>query len=1206
MKSEDLKPNKILRGPLFPEPVQVLIATPMGTAVKLIGKGLNTSKLFDLVLTPEKLALLETTPDTEPFDGDSKMFRLGIEAMRLQLAFEYDPYFSLSIARVDPLPHQLEAVYDYFLRLPRIRFLLADDPGAGKTIMAGLLIKELKIRGLVKRTLIITPASLSFQWQREMKDKFRENFEVIRSDILRANYGSNPWQDKNQVITSISWVSRIEDAKESLLRSHWDLIIVDEAHKMSASSRDNKTLAYQLGEALSGVTDHYLLMTATPHKGDAENFCLFLELLDRDVYGDVKSLEEAMRKHEAPFYLRRVKEALVTFPDPDTGKVKTLFTKRFVQTTEFQISDQEWEFYDALTRYVEDQSIKAASEDSARGRALGFTMAMLQRRFASSTYAARRSLERMKEKRERILADPEAYRQSQITKRLPEDFEDLTDEERQVIMAELEDLVISYDPAVLKEEILELGKLIDQARRLEQAEVESKLVKLRQLLTEHGIFKDPKMKLLIFTEHKDTLDYLVGDGKDGRPLGKLVEWGLSTTQIHGGMKVGDRDSPGTRICAEREFRESAQVMVATEAAGEGINLQFCWFMINYDVPWNFVRLEQRMGRIHRYGQEKNCLILNFISTNTREGRVMQVIFERAKRAEDDLDPHRTGKVFNVLGDVFPANQLEKMIRDMYAHNQMTEELIKQRIVEEVDRSRFEHITNSTLEGLAKRELNLSAIIGKSAEAKERRLVPEVIEDFFVQAAPTSGIQLRPVGPEASPRPLRGGEGQGEGAASSLPSSHIYRVGRVPRQLWPIGERLEPRFGKLGREYKQVVFDKEFLKKDATLEWVTPGHPLFESVREDLLENAASDLQRGSMFYDLHTSTPYRLDFFAASVKDGRDHQLHRRLFAVRADVIPSPGGEGQGEGGISLNSQPSTPNLSIKQPTVLLDLAIASQSAQPPDGAACLPDRTAAEQFLIQTALNPMLAEVTAERARETQTITKHLEISLNELIHRQNMRLAELMEMQQRGDTSQPLAANIKQTEDRIDELNGRLEHRRAELERERECMIGDIQHVARAWVLPHPERNTPQIAAMVADPEIERIAVQFAIKHEEAEGRVVESVETENRGFDLISRKPHPEDPKTAIDVRFIEVKGRADTGDIALTSNEYNTAKRLKKDYYLYIVLHCATAPSLNIFQDPAILDWQPIVKVEHYRLRQDSIKHPVELNEDPVPYRTGGSS
>src|SRR5204863_9265785 len=343
--------------------------------------------------------LLETSPDAEPFDGDPQKFRLGIEAMRLQLAYEYDPYFSLSIARVDPLPHQLEAVYDYFMRLARIRFLLADDPGAGKTIMAGLLLKEMKIRGLVKRTLIITPASLSFQWQRELKDKFRENFEVIRSDVLRANYGQNPWQEKNQVITSVSWVSRVDDAKESLLRSQWDLIIVDEAHKMSAYSRDKKTLAYELGEELGKRTDHYLLMTATHHKGDPENFCLFLELLDRDVYGDVKSLEEAMRRQEAPFYLRRVKEALVTFPDPDTGKVKALFTKRIVRTTEFKIGeegpDNEWEFYDALTRFVEDQSIKAASEDSARGRALGFTMAMLQRRFASSIYAVRRSLQRM-------------------------------------------------------------------------------------------------------------------------------------------------------------------------------------------------------------------------------------------------------------------------------------------------------------------------------------------------------------------------------------------------------------------------------------------------------------------------------------------------------------------------------------------------------------------------------------------------------------------------------------------------------------------------------------------------------------------------------------------------------------------------------------------------------------------------------------------
>src|SRR5947208_9874757 len=467
MQLDQLKPNVIVHGAIFPEPVQVIVVVPMGNSVKLIGKGLTTGKVHEPILNAEQLASLEATPEKEPFDGDALRFRLGIEALRLGLAYEYDPYFSLSIARVDPLPHQLEAVYDYFVKLPRIRFLLADDPGAGKTIMAGLLIKELKIRGLVRRTLIVTPANLSFQWQRELKDKFHEQFEVIRSDVLRANYGTNPWQERNQVITSVSWVSRIEDAKESLLRSHWDLIIVDEAHKMSAYSADKKTLAYQLGESLSQMTDHYLLMTATPHKGDPENFCLFLELLDRDIYGSVESLEEAMRRHHAPFYLRRTKEALVSFPDPETGQVKKLFTKREVRTASFELDGDEYDFYDALTRYVEDQSIKASEDDSARGRALSFTMAMLQRRFASSVYAVRRSLERMRDKRQRILADPEKYRKDQIDDRLPDDFDDLPEDEQMEIEARLEGVVASVDPIALREEIQRLGKLVEHARALE-------------------------------------------------------------------------------------------------------------------------------------------------------------------------------------------------------------------------------------------------------------------------------------------------------------------------------------------------------------------------------------------------------------------------------------------------------------------------------------------------------------------------------------------------------------------------------------------------------------------------------------------------------------------------------------------------------------------------------------------------------------------
>jgi superfamily II DNA or RNA helicase len=1136
MQREQLKSNIILRGPLFPEPVQVIVTVPLGEAIKVIAKGLRTSQVYEPVLSDDELGRLEASPEKEPFDGDPHTFRLGVEALRLGLAYEYDPYFSLSIARVEPLPHQLEAVYDYFIKLARIRFLLADDPGAGKTIMAGLLVKELKIRGLIQRTLIIAPANLCFQWQRELKDKFREQFEIVRSDVLRANYGSNPWQEKNQVITSVSWVSRIEDAKDSLLRSQWDLIIVDEAHKMSAASRDKKTLAYQLGEDLSQRTDHFLLMTATPHKGDPENFCLFLELLDKDVYGDVKSLEEAMRRQQAPFYLRRVKEALVTFPDPETGKCKTLFTRRNVRTTEFAMTDAELDFYDALTRYVEDQSIKAAQEDTARGRALSFTMAMLQRRFASSVYAVRRSLERMKEKREKILADPDAYREEQKLKRVPDDFDDLPEDEQQKILEQLEEVVASVDPAALREEILQLTRLIEHARLLERREDEQpKLARLKEVLTQQGVFKDRQMKLLVFSEHKETLDYLAGDGKAGRPLGKLREWGLSVCTIHGGMKVGDRDTPGSRIYAEREFKEDCQVLVATEAAGEGINLQFCWLMVNYDIPWNPVRLEQRMGRIHRYGQEKDCLILNFVSPATREGRVLQKLFERIKSIEEDLDPQRTGKVFNVLGDAFPANQLERMLREMYARN-LTEEVIKSRIVEQVDTDRFRRITHSTLEGLAKRELNLGALVGKSAEARERRLVPEVIEDFFCQAGPLAGVH---------PKETRA-------------NTHVYRLGRVPRTLWTLGERLESRFGKLGREYKQLVFDKELLKKEITAEWVTPGHPLFEVVRADALERAGDDLRRGSVFYNLHCQKPYLLDVFTAAIKDGRANPLHRKLFVVQSDGDTT----------------------TIKQPTIFLDLALAPKSTAVPD--VPLADRQTLEQALIEKALNPFLAEVAAERRHQVEIIARHVEISLNEMIHRQSLRHADLVELYEKAPEVSLNAANLRQSEDRLDELNGRLERRREELQQEGQCAIGDIHHVGRAWVLPHPERASPVVAAIVQDDEIERIAVQFVTALLESQGWRVESVEMDNRGFDLIARKPHPEDPKTALDVRFVEVKGRAGIGEVILSDNEYRTAVRLKKDYWLYVVFNCASKPQAHVVQDPARLGWEPLMKIEHYHI------------------------
>ena len=437
-----------------------------------------------------------------------------------------------------------------------------------------------------------------------------------------------------------------------------------------------------------------------------------------------------------------------------------------------------------------------------------------------------------------------------------------------------------------------------------------------------------------------------------------------------------------------------------------------------------------------------------------------------------------------------------------------------------------------MEGLAKKELNLSAIVGKSVEARERRLVPEVIEDFFIQAAPISGITPKPVARDG----------------------HIYRVGKVPRPLLPIGERQEPRFGRLGRDYPKIVFDKSFLVTDPTLEWVTPGHPLFEVVREDVSERVSDHLKRGAIFFDLQRSEPARLDVFAASIKDGQGNNLHRRIFVIETETSGT---------------------MILRQPTIFLDGLVPAPGGTVAPDDDHLPDRAAVEQFLLERALQPFLGEVAKERERQNATIRRHVEISLNTLIDRQQRQLADFLNRQIEGQTIQGLDGLISQAESHLDRLNERLERRLRELEKERHCTIADITHLGRAWVLPHPERTSPTFAPMVQDAEIEKIAIRHVIAYEESRGWQVESVESENRGFDLISRRSHPEDPKTFIEVRFIEVKGRAGVGEIALTANEYKTAQRLKNDYWLYTVFNCSGEPMLHTIQDPARLGWKPVV-------------------------------
>jgi superfamily II DNA or RNA helicase len=406
----------------------------------------------------------------------------GCKPYALGIAYEFDPYFGLSISRVDPLPHQLEAVYDYLLKLARVRFLLADDAGAGKTIMAGLLLRELKLRGLADRVLVVCPANLSFQWQRELKEKFDEKFTVLSGSAIREQYGINQWLENRQVITSLDLAKR-ETILPGLQQVNWDVVIVDEAHRMSWTP----PARYALGEMLRDRSDHILLLTATPHKGDPENFSRFLQLLDPDAYADVKSIREAMAHRLAPFYLRRTKEAMVYFPErqPDgTWQTRKLFTRRDTRTADFTIDGEEFELYREVTSFVKEQSAKAAARgDDPRARAVGFLMALYQRRLASSAYSLRHSLQnRARRLTENLKKAREVAATAPPDLPDPEEIEEMEEADRERFQELLEAVTIAQNPEQVRDEVARLEQLAARAKTLEEAEAEAKLAKLRTVL----------------------------------------------------------------------------------------------------------------------------------------------------------------------------------------------------------------------------------------------------------------------------------------------------------------------------------------------------------------------------------------------------------------------------------------------------------------------------------------------------------------------------------------------------------------------------------------------------------------------------------------------------------------------------------------------------------------------------------------------------
>src|SRR5213594_3405219 len=541
----------ILTGSLFNEPMRILTVDASGPGSWAVGLvGTASERYRHVTLTLDDLARLTILDPRHSFNGDGRLLRLGLQAYALGIAYEFDPYFGLSISRVDPLPHQLEAVYDHLLKLPRVRFLLADDAGAGKTIMSGLLIRELELRGLAERILIVCPANLAFQWQRELKEKFDTKFLVLKGQDIRDQFGVNQWIEQNRVITSLDLAKR-QEILPGLRQVHWDLVIVDEAHRMSAADESHKSLRYKLGELLRDISDHMLLLTATPHKGDPQNFSLFLQLLDADAYADVKSIRQAMDRRRAPFYLRRTKEAMVYFPErrgDGTWAAEPIFTKRIPHTVDFQIDGPEFRLYQDVTRFVKRESARAAAEgEDPRARAIGFLMSLYQRRLASSTYAMRRSLEnRARRLEEGLKRAQEMARHAPPALPDPEELEEMEESERERLEAMLEAITLTGSADLVRQEVQELRRLAAQAQAVEDSGSEAKLSKLKDLMQKEGFFDRPDQRLLLFTEFKDTLDYLVS---------RLKSWGFRVGYIHGGMKSGARDEPGTRLHAEQQFRE---------------------------------------------------------------------------------------------------------------------------------------------------------------------------------------------------------------------------------------------------------------------------------------------------------------------------------------------------------------------------------------------------------------------------------------------------------------------------------------------------------------------------------------------------------------------------------------------------------------------------------------------------------------------------
>ena len=1071
------------------------------------------------------------------FDASGEAFKLAAEAYRINLAHLFDPMMAVHTSNVEPLPHQITAVYESMLPRQPLRYVLADDPGAGKTIMAGLLIRELLMRADAKRVLIVAPGSLVEQWQDEMFEKFGLSFSLFSREQVEQSRSGNPFDDVDLLVARVDQLSRSEDLQEKLRLSHWDLIVVDEAHKLSANyfgNKINKTKRFQLGERLGSITRHFLLMTATPHNGKEEDFQLFMSLLDSDRFygkfrGDAKT--GAHKVDVGDLMRRMVKEEMLRFDGT------RLFPERRARTANYTLSVLEAALYRAVTDYVKEEMNRADKLDGQRRGTVGFALTALQRRLASSPEAIYQSLKRRRNKLKRRVEEEKLRQRGQSlaetlgtsaewshSHRVSDDIWDAADSLSPDDYENFEEAIVDQATAAqtiqeLETEIILLENLEEQARQVVHSGQDRKWDELSRLLQNTPEMRGNdgrQRKLIIFTEHRDTLNYLAVK------ICGLIGSEESVVMIHGGIKREERRK------VQELFRNdpAVRVLLATDAAGEGVNLQNANLMVNYDLPWNPNRLEQRFGRIHRIGQTEVCHLWNMVAAETREGDVFQRLFEKLEIERAALG----GRVFDILGEVFEDRRLKDLLIEAIRYGEDPE--IRARLHRKVEGA----LDTQHLEAIIRRnalceevmdEKRLFAVKAEMEKAEARKLQPYFIRAFFHQAFQQLGGDLKPR------------------------ESGRYEITHVPANIRERDRQITGRDRRNAdpvlRRYERICFEKNHVRLSDRIgapmaSLVHPGHPLMQSITDLVLELHRNKLKQGAVLVDASDTglTPKIMFIIDHSVKEGGDlgRVVSRRMQFVEIDAQGNTINAGWAP---HLDLEP----LASHERDLIEDVLAAPWITQ-----------NLEQQALAHASTHLVPEHFDEIRARRETHVDKTLAAVHERLVKEINFWSDRYIKLQDDIAAGKDVRLTLENVRRTIDDLTARRESREKELLAMRHVVSATPVIVGGALVIPAgllaQRKGQPGWSVdAAARARIEAIAMKAVMDAERALGHQVIDVSADKCGWDVTSI-PAALDGKMPPS-RHIEVKGRhKDASTITVTRNEILYGLNQQDKFILAIVM------------------------------------------------------